>query len=121
MGYYVRPMGDYYRRKGDPAGIVPFMPGVGDLKALFDVARGAGKVLTTPASKIPIVGPALSAASKALTGGKKRRRLNPLNPRALRRALARAKGFERFARKTMHFTHRRPGQTRFKFPRRRKR
>jgi hypothetical protein len=32
---------------------------------------------------------------------KKYRRMNPLNPKALRRALRRAEGFEKFAKKTM--------------------
>ena len=49
------------------------------------------------------------------------RRMNPLNPHALRRSLRRAAGFSRFASKTMKFVHpgRRPHG--FKFKRRRKR
>jgi len=35
------------------------------------------------------------------SGKKKYRRMNPLNPKALRRALRRAEGFEKFARKTV--------------------
>ena len=34
--------------------------------------------------------------------GKARRRINPLNPRALKRALRRAEGFEAFAKKTVN-------------------
>lgn len=34
-------------------------------------------------------------------GRKKYRRMNPLNPRALKRAIRRAEGFEKFAKKTM--------------------
>lgn len=37
---------------------------------------------------------------------RKRRRMNPLNPRALRRALTRVKGFERFARRSISVTKR---------------
>lgn len=35
-------------------------------------------------------------------GEPRRRRMNPLNPKALRRALRRAQGFEKFARKTVN-------------------
>ena len=38
--------------------------------------------------------------------GKKRRRMNPLNPRALRRSMSRVQSFARFARKTISFTSR---------------
>lgn len=44
-----------------------------------------------------------------------RRRMNVLNPRALRRALRRAQGFERFAKKTVSLTRR------MKFKKRRRR
>jgi hypothetical protein len=44
-------------------------------------------------------------------------RLNPLNPRALRKALRRAKGFERFAKRVMHFTSRTRRPHGFKFRR----
>lgn len=37
-------------------------------------------------------------------GGKKHRRMNPCNVRALRRAVRRAHGFERIARRVMRFT-----------------
>lgn len=37
-------------------------------------------------------------------GGKKRRRMNVTNPRALRRAIRRARGFEKMARKVLGFT-----------------
>jgi hypothetical protein len=50
----------------------------------------------------------------------KNRRLNPANVHALRRALRRARGFERLARHVLHFT--RPGHRvkGFKFARKRK-
>jgi hypothetical protein len=46
--------------------------------------------------------------------------MNPLNPRALRRALRRAEGFERFARRVIAVTHR-GGRKKWKIGRRRRR
>jgi hypothetical protein len=125
MGYYQR--GDYYGR-GD------WMPGRGDVLSMLK--RGAtallpaGAMVKQPGQIIPTI----PQIAKATVSGVKqafgfgdagssttRRRMNPLNPRALRRALRRAQGFARFARKTMHFVHPRPHSTRFKFPKRRKR
>jgi len=59
----------------------------------------------------------------ALVGGGARhhRRMNPLNPRALRRALRRAKGFEHFARGVLRITRPGPHKVHFKFPRRKRR
>lgn len=46
--------------------------------------------------------PQLEPSGASWGGGKKKyRRMNPLNPKALRRALRRAEGFEKFARKTV--------------------
>jgi hypothetical protein len=39
-------------------------------------------------------------------GTKKRRRINPLNPKALRRALRRAEGFEKFSKRTVNAMYR---------------
>lgn len=39
-------------------------------------------------------------------GGRTYRRMNPLNPRALRRSMRRVQAFAKFARKTISFTHR---------------
>jgi len=39
-------------------------------------------------------------------GTKKRRRINPLNPKALRRALRRAEGFEKFSQRTVNAMYR---------------
>lgn len=49
------------------------------------------------------------ATGYMIPGGKKRRRLNPLNIRALRRAMRRAKGFEKQARRVGSFFS--PGKT----------
>jgi hypothetical protein len=49
------------------------------------------------------------------------RRMNVCNPRALRRALRRAKGFESFAKEVVHITNRKKVVSGFRMPRRRKR
>jgi hypothetical protein len=144
MGYYARGdfyrgRGDFYRGRGDAGSALAtiaqslpdWMPGVGTLRTVATggasalarsmasspslVERGIAKLQGTKARTIRVTDP------NAPFGGRMYRRINPLNPKALRRALRRAKGFERFARRVMHFTHRRPGQTRFKFPKRKRR
>ncbi len=48
-------------------------------------------------------GSALPGGSPFVTWGRKKyRRMNPLNPRALKRALRRAEGFEKFAKRTVN-------------------
>lgn len=60
----------------------------------------AGRRFTQGTGMMPI--PQLGPEPGAWGGGKKKyRRMNPLNPKALRRALRRAEGFEKFARKTV--------------------
>lgn len=94
------------------------------------IAKGAGAVATGAA----VVGAGRSVArgqpisidlGAAMPGGeplfsfggrKKYRRMNPLNPRALKRALRRAEGFEKFARKTVNAL--RAGPKKFKTTRR---
>jgi len=58
-------------------------------------------------------------------GARRRRRINPGNARALRRALHRVQAFGKLARKVIHFTHpvapgHARGQMRFKFRRHRR-
>jgi len=53
-------------------------------------------------------------------GGQRRRRMNPLNPRALRRALSRAGAFARFARKALRVTFGKTPKVRFKVGRRKR-
>jgi hypothetical protein len=146
MGYYARGdfyrgRGDFYRGRGDAGSALAtisqalpdWMPGVGTLRT---IAAGGASALGQAMARSPSIveralGPARVQGTRARTiritdpnapfGGRMYRRINPLNPKALRRALRRAKGFERFARRVMHFTHRRPGQTRFKFPKRKRR
>jgi hypothetical protein len=118
MGYYAA--GDYYRR-GD------FFPGQGDVLSTLKSAAKAllppGMTQAGPKGSITLPRIAAAAGKKLVevSGVRSYRRMNPLNPRALRRALRRAQGFARFARKTMHFVHPRPHTTRFKFPKRRRR
>ncbi len=128
-GDYYRMKGDYYRKKGDALALLPdWMPGAGAIQQLYRAATSGAKAaanvpgLTTIAAAKNLFQGSQGKITRATGGGGRMyRRINPLNPKALRRALRRAKGFERFARRVMHFTHRRPGQTRFKFPKRRKR
>lgn len=67
-------------------------------------------------------GAILPGGRKFLTlgGGKTYRRMNPLNPRALKRALRRAEGFEKFARSTMTALYKPGGGRKFKKASRRK-
>jgi hypothetical protein len=61
-------------------------------------AAGVGTLAGAAASHV---------ASKLLgAGGKRHRRMNPCNPRALRRALRRAHSFAKFARKVVRVEHR---------------
>jgi hypothetical protein len=54
-----------------------------------------------------LAGAAVShVAGRLLGGGRKHRRMNPCNPRALRRALRRAHSFAKFARKVVRVEHR---------------
>jgi len=73
----------------------------------------ASRILTRTAGpdQMPVqIGPLGIDPGSALPGGqplfrwgrKKYRRMNPLNPRALKRALRRAEGFEKFARRTVN-------------------
>lgn len=61
-------------------------------------------------------------AAAGLPGMRRRRRMNPCNVHALRRAIRRAHGFERIAKKVLRFTspHRKAKPHGFKSPHRRK-
>jgi len=94
------------------------------------IAKGAGAVATGSAAvgvgrSIAQSRPISIDLSSAMPGGeplfslggkRKYRRMNPLNPRALKRALRRAEGFEKFARKTVNAL--RAGPKKFKTTRR---
>ncbi len=123
MGYYGA--GDYYRR-GDLGLVGKALWKPGTVTSMISRAAGAIGSWMPGVGAVAAAAPAAVAAARSLMGsggggGRRYRRINPLNPKALRRALRRAVGFEHFAKKVMHLTHRRPGTTRFKFPRRRKR
>jgi hypothetical protein len=130
MGYYA---GDYYSA-GDPgSALTRFMPGAG--RQLARTALRGAKYI--PGLQLPAMG--LSAVRSLMKGGKggaaarkgrrqrmidgmgrRHRRMNVLNPRALRRSLRRVSGFAHFAKRVMHFARPRPHTTRFRFPRRRR-
>ncbi len=107
MPYY---SGDYYSL-GDP-GLGTELVKYGK-SALGELGERALGFLKSPAGKLAAVGAGGVAAGVAATkaaealGGEERRRyrrMNVLNPRALRRSMRRVQGFARFARKTMAFT-----------------
>jgi len=68
---------------------------------LYDKVTGGrgqmdvGPIQIDPGAMLPGGRPFISI------GGKRYRRMNPLNPKALKRALRRAEGFEKFAKSTM--------------------
>ncbi|SRR5712691_8118917 len=74
---------------------------------VLTAAGGAGAIAATGAvgmrhpSTMPGVGPHMGGA--AAMGGRRRRRMRVTNPRALRRAIRRAQGFARLAKRVMHF------------------
>ena len=115
MGYY---RGDYYMagqagalakigsslaggaRGGLGKGLATLGKGLG-LGALFGLGEEAVEGALSGA------GSAASAIKEALGGGgRSYRRMNVLNPRALRRSMRRVQGFAKFARKTISFTQR---------------
>lgn len=112
MGYY---RGDYYMagqagalaklgtaaaKGGLGRGLATLGKGLG-LGALFGLGEEAVE------GAISGAGSAATAIKEALGGGgRSYRRMNVLNPRALRRSMRRVQGFAKFARKTISFTQR---------------
>lgn len=122
MGYY-RGMGDYYRGAGDPGALTLLKRvGSGIGQAVGKVARSgvgrtalgatgfggaiAGAVGTRLAARAPKI---RIRPTKILPGGDpflsfdrpKRRRINPTNPKALRRAIRRVDGFVALSRRVL--------------------
>lgn len=125
--------GNYYR--GDPF-IGGLIAGAAGKLAGKAVRWVAGKVGGAAARTAPIVAPIIRDAAPGVVGGAigyaagrqsmpsipqlgpmspmagpdivwtKRRKMNPLNPKALRRALRRAEGFEKFAARTVNAMYR---------------
>lgn len=58
----------------------------------------------SPIPQIPQISPGMAAGVVPMY--RKSRRMNPLNPRALKRALRRAEGFEKFAKRTVNAMYR---------------
>lgn len=141
MGYY---RGDYYRGDGNYYRGDPFIGGLvagaarklGG-KALRWVGRqtvggliGKTAGAAAAAAAVPAVAKKVAQTqvtirpSEIMPGGeeflefgpmrKKYRRMNPLNPRALKRALRRAEGFEKFAKRTMNALVKPGGGRKFK-------
>jgi hypothetical protein len=105
--------------------MVPFMGGGTVAGLARKVLPAAGTLVTRgivgSAKALGAAGRQLMLPEPGMRFRRRSRRINPLNPRALRRALRRAKGFEHFAKSVMKFTspNRRPHG--FKFTRKRKR
>lgn len=94
-------------------GVVRNIPGVGGVvDALLPQAPPIRGIAPGRIVPVPGIG---GGISRALPGGEsgymlgRRRRMNPLNIKALRRAMRRAKGFERQARRVGSFFN--PGKT----------
>lgn len=98
MAYY---RGDYYA--GDPGiGTELMERGTQLLSKYYPALKKA-----LPYAGAAAAGAAAEYAAERAAGGEERRRyrrMNPLNPRALRRSMRRVQAFARFARKTMQFT-----------------
>lgn len=92
--------------------------GVGITAATLPGLPSRGSNLPAPIQIGPVgIDPlsALPGGKPLLTfGSKKYRRMNPLNPKALRRAIRRAEGFERFAKSTMNALVKSGGGRKFK-------
>ncbi len=98
---------------GVARGVVGSIPGVGGVvNALLPTSPRIQGI--SPGRIVPVPGFG-GAVSRALPGGEsgfmvgRSRRMNPLNIKALRRAMRRAKGFERQARRVGSFFN--PGKT----------
>ncbi len=138
MGYLSSYRGDfvrgYGRQRGDPffgvlAGALPLLG-----KAVSTVKRflpkrlpglpGAGKLgaIVGPAAGGALVGRMLPGPGMGLPG-QRRRRMNPANPKALRRAIRRQAGFIKLAQRTLRgsgFTVKRTGLPKGARPKRRR-
>jgi len=64
---------------------------------VVQVARGGGEIVMDPISMMPGGEPGMRIVYPG-----RRRRMNVMNPRALKRALRRAEGFEKIARRTVN-------------------
>lgn len=90
---------------------IRILPGAGTIAA----PRGGvfGRIVRAGVSMLPgapVLDRAFAGGRRLPSGfadtGRRRRRMNPLNPRALRRALSRAGAFEKFCRRTLVITRR---------------
>lgn len=94
----------------------------GTATAVGAVMSGGRKTVSPGVMTLPGVGRTLTVGGRRLAvGGRRRRRMHVTNVKALRRAIRRARGFEKIARKVMGFTspHRPKGRVYFKHKRRR--
>jgi len=65
------------------------------------IAGTIGVAIGRNSPSMPTLGP-IAESIPFIGAARKRRRINPLNPKALRRALRRAEGFEKFSKRTVN-------------------
>jgi hypothetical protein len=90
--------------------LIPFTAGAAAGTLVTRGAQAAGSFLARKAGK------AMRGRFGIPGFHRRHRRLNPLNPKALRRALRRAKGFEHFARQVLRVTSPKKHVVAFKMP-----
>ncbi len=129
MGYYAS--GDWYAagdpglggaivRGGASALVRRFMPGMGTALAGYGALKGLEKV----AARTKLGRKVKHMRGKFLRRvglGRRHRRMNVCNPRALRRSLRRVKGFEHFAKQVVRIVSPKKRVSGFHFRRKRKR
>jgi len=117
-GIIKKGLGGLFKHVVAPAlGIATPIPPIGSLPL---PESAPGKAAQKIISKITIPSPFSIGGQTTFGGPRRRRRMNPLNPRALRRALSRASAFSRFARRALHVTFGKAPRVRFKIGRRKK-
>jgi len=86
-----------------PVEVIPGT-GPGGINIPFLAGQALGRAITPARGGAPVMRNGVPTFPLTVTRG--RRRMNPLNPRALRRAISRVTSFSKFARKTITITQR---------------
>jgi hypothetical protein len=138
-GYYRSQAGDYYRARGDLASILGGIKkyGGGALDVFNAISGGMPNLsqpqmqfsptdlgMLTPGSTTTLGAPTVrggTSGGRMVSFGRRSRRMNPGNFRALKRSMRRLKSFERAARQVYHFVKPAKGHSHFKVGRKRRR
>lgn len=126
QGGLLSSIGSFVKKAAGP--ILSLVPGGGLISRGFQAAgllqsggRGPATASTPGARKVPGIGGAISRILPfGETGYYRRRRMNVANPKALRRAIRRAHGFAKLARKVLTFPISKPPKGRPLFKARRR-